>query len=121
MEFRYFCRKKDNETWPMNGTELLWNPATNIKVPREKLSVDNGGCFGNGPGALDFQDDVFTFPTELFIQPDTQYIFQLEVRKGTRVASFSLDLSSVESIPPIMHVEYVYQLTDSNTLLTISY
>ena len=56
-------------------------------------------------GGLAYNGDVLTFPTSLFIDQDAEYEFVLEVRKGSRVSSFSLTLQNVEVRPPIMTVE----------------
>ena len=97
MEFRWFCRQK-SETWcndfcPEGRNQLLYEngavlPATRPqqaekdanKIESGIVAWQKGGCFGNGPGAINFTLGMLTLESQQFLEVDVEYEMLLEVR-----------------------------------------
>ena len=127
MEFRWYCRRMENSThgkfypnasYPERGPEeypLDENNNTlyaNGKwIPEGKpnmSSIDEGGCFGDGPGPINYTAGQLTLPSYKFFRDKKKnelYEIMLEVRKNViRKAYAYMLVEIVRGTPPLMQI-----------------
>ena len=111
MEFRWYCRRLKNssqgEEYPRDDNNNTiyangkWIPDGTPNLTR----TDEGGCFGDGPGPINYTAGQLTLPSYKFFKKDTMYEIMLEVRKDiTRVAYAFMQVEIVRGIPPLMQI-----------------
>ena len=116
MEFRWYCRRmhpanqthkatweqypqdENNNTLYANGK---WIPDSKPNTSR----IDEGGCFGDGPGPINYTAGQLTLPTYKFFLKGALYEIMLEVRKDiTRFAYAYIQIEIVAGTPPLMQI-----------------
>ena len=111
MEFRWYCRRMENsshgEEYPLdeyNNTlyaDGKWIPDETPNLTR----TDEGGCFGDGPGPINYTAGQLTLPSYKFFKKGALYEIMLEVRKDvTRVAYAYIQIEIVKGTPPLMQI-----------------
>ena len=96
----------NNETYPVDGNnQILYE---NGKwIPEDKPNVtqtDEGGCFGDGPGPINYTDGQLTLPSYKFFKRGQLYEIMLEVRKDARAANTYIQVQIVAGTPPLMQI-----------------
>ena len=120
LEFRWYCRMMtdslNGEPFPLdNDGQRIYNESALINIPDSRQQNIDGGCFGDGPGALNISTNIgyLSLDVDLFHSSEyTLYELILEVRKNTseyqpgfiRVAERSLQILAVPGIPPLMGI-----------------
>ena len=107
MAFRWFCKRMDNnETYPIDeNNQTLYEDGKWIPEYKPNLTqVDKGGCFGDGPGPINYTDGQLTLPSYKFFKRDQLYEIMLEVRKDIRVANTYIQVQIVGGTPPLMQI-----------------
>ena len=67
--------------------------------------TDEGGCFGDGPGPINYTAGQLTLPSYKFFKKGALYEIMLEVRKDvTRVAYAYIQIEIVKGTPPLMQI-----------------
>ncbi|CAM1317953.1 Uncharacterised protein g6856 [Pycnogonum litorale] len=77
------CRSvTNNEVYPVDPSTLTGPVVFTKMLPvTDTLAVNNGGCFGKGPGVIDFgNEDLIDFNTANFVDPSSTYEFTAVVR-----------------------------------------
>ncbi|XP_023932388.1 uncharacterized protein LOC106168381 [Lingula anatina] len=101
-QFEYFCRQVGEEFVLTSPTGVIpWdisraNPSSPFTSPP---APNQGGCFGNGPGALNITSGELSFSTGTMLENIT-YEFIVIVAKGDRKGYASLLVELVSGDPP---------------------
>ncbi|XP_035695689.1 uncharacterized protein LOC118429314 [Branchiostoma floridae] len=103
LQYVWFCRR-GHEKFPMTGDELDTTVRTTpsddqLQMILEDRTLDNGGCFGTGPGRLNVSAGVMTLNTFWFFANMT-YVFRFRVTKGDRVGWFEQAVYISPGDPP---------------------
>ena len=76
-----------------------------IQIPDNQHELDNGGCFGSGPGTLTVPDPGLLFiPGTVFIKTNQVYEIQLRASKGERESKAKINLEIIKNLPPIIDI-----------------
>ena len=113
MEFRWYCRRMKNssqgENYPLdeNNNTLYangkWIPDN--EPNRSDARIDEGGCFGDGPGPINYTAGQLTLPSYKFFKKGALYEIMLEVRKNIiRTAYAYIQVEIVKGTPPLMQI-----------------
>ena len=95
LEFKYFCRRILNETHEIFADSMQ-------KVPKQRQSDENGGCFGRGPGGLNVTEGVLNINVGAFIETETTYEIVVQTLKDSRMSEKSLKVRVLSNSPPIL-------------------
>ncbi|XP_078692132.1 polycystin family receptor for egg jelly-like [Branchiostoma floridae x Branchiostoma belcheri] len=103
LQYVWFCRR-GHEKFPMTGDELDTTVRTTpsedeLQLIFEDRTLDNGGCYGTGPGRLNVSAGVTTLNTFWFFANMT-YVFRIRVTKGDRVGWFEQAVYISPGDPP---------------------
>jgi len=105
VNFTWFCREIE-ETWPT--IDAVSYPYTTAQLP--SVSVDNGGCFKQGPGRINITSGSLTFDTGN-MKVNKTYEFKVQVFKdGHHPVKMAAYVTIVDGIPPEISIRYVKQL-----------
>ena len=105
MNFTWFCREIE-ETWPT--IDAVSYPYTTAQLPG--VSVDNGGCFKQGPGRIDTTSGSLTFDTGN-MKVNKTYEFKVQVFKdGHDLVEMAAYVTIVDGVPPEISIKYVKKL-----------
>ena len=67
--------------------------------------TDEGGCFGDGPGPINYTGGQLTLPSYKFFKKGALYEIMLEVRKNIiRTAYAFIQVEIVKGKPPLMQI-----------------
>ena len=67
--------------------------------------IDDGGCFGDGPGPINYTAGQLKLPSYKFFKKGALYEIMLEVRKDiTRVSYAYIQVEIVKGTPPLMQI-----------------
>ncbi|XP_076075764.1 polycystin-1-like protein 2 [Mytilus galloprovincialis] len=96
------------------GMRFIWKCRQSIDIYQEKISqIDipewdiyvnmtrQDGCFGTGIGILPFHESQLKIST-LYLEPNTENVFEVEVYKDDRMGSFEQLVYVVEGDPPTL-------------------
>ena len=72
----------------------------------QKLVFISGGCYGNGPGLLDFTGYLLDL-NSAYMHINETYDFRFFIRKGNRTAFYDSSVLIVAGDPPQMAVRFV--------------
>ena len=87
------------------NNETLYEDGKWIPEYKPNLTqTDLGGCFGDGPGPLNYTDGQLTLPSYKFFKRNQLYEIKLEVRKDVRVATAYIQIQIVAGTPPLMQI-----------------
>ncbi|XP_078610817.1 polycystin-1-like [Branchiostoma floridae x Branchiostoma japonicum] len=103
LQYVWFCRR-GHEKFPMTGDELDTTAQTTpsedqLQMILDDRTLDNGGCYGTGPGRLNISAGVMTLNTFWFFANMT-YVFRFRVTKGDRVGWFEQAVYISPGDPP---------------------
>ncbi|XP_043202129.1 uncharacterized protein LOC122370530 [Amphibalanus amphitrite] len=107
-ECEWYCRQLTEE-FPMNGTVMLDKPLLPVRNVGDPVPSGRSGCFGSGPGRLDFNSCKWDIDTNIFHPAGEDITFHLVVvikKNGRRAESF-IDLEMVSGKPPMMTIKCV--------------
>ena len=108
-ECEWYCRLLDEEL-PMNGTQLQDHPLLPVRQPDDPApSRSSGGCFGQGPGRLNFHSCQWDIDTNIFhpVGEDITFHLVVVVKKNGRRKDTFIDLEMVSGKPPMMTIRCV--------------
>ena len=95
---------QSGEAYPVDANgELLYQDGDFIPYGPTNDTA-KGGCFGNGPGPLNFTGGSIEMDSRWFSKVPQLYEIMVEVRKDTRKAKNSLLLDVVNGKPPLMEI-----------------
>lgn len=100
MYFYWHCKRSDdNYTFPFEPEDF----AAPMVVNRTNTSqvLDFGGCFGQGPGRLNFSESLLAINIDTgLMRENASHILQLLVKKDVRRSVFNLYMDIIPGNPP---------------------
>lgn len=99
-------RSSDNYTFPDDPQNLTALPMIPLLLQSNGSNMtDQGGCFGNGPGLLNFIDYKMKLFSGYLLINET-YNFRFFIRKAERSAFYDSSVQVVQGDPPEMAIRY---------------
>ena len=101
-EFDWYCyRINESLTVAENGSII--DPLIEIPTAEMKANLTGPGCFRTGIGKLNTSKGAVTIDTYL-MEPESNYIIFVKVKKGTKTGEFRQELVVVEGDPPEIEI-----------------
>ena len=104
MNFFWHCKSSDdNYTFPFEPEVV--KPPMKRNATNSTQFVDYGGCFGHGPGRLNYSDKTFKIHIDTgLMRENSSYILQLLVKKDFRRSVFNLFIEVIPGNPPTIEL-----------------
>ncbi len=103
LQYTWFCRLI-NESFPLEGTDISRTPPSHPPGASINSLLGYGGCFGEGPGILDFSRGEFMLDTQK-LHVHTVYVLRVEVNKDSRMGHSEQMLSVGAADPPVIELK----------------
>lgn len=100
MYFYWHCKRSDdNYTFPFEPEAI--KPAMVVNTTNTSQFLDYGGCFGHGPGRLNYSESMWAINIDTgLMRESASYALQLLVKKDVRRSVFNLDMQIIPGNPP---------------------
>ncbi|XP_076032915.1 polycystin-1-like [Oratosquilla oratoria] len=104
--FTYWCRRVTDPPLPMDDkgelTEFNLHP-----IPVPGTQTGSLGCFGEGPGTIDFRKGKLELEILSFVESEVTYELTVMMSKYGRTATTSVNLEVLKTPPPIVMIKCV--------------
>ncbi|XP_069195213.1 uncharacterized protein [Procambarus clarkii] len=106
----WWCRQVDpvQETYrtDSSGNIQIYNLQP-VPAPLAAQNLTGGGCFGKGPGTLQYSGGSMTLLTSCLVQSGVTYEIFVRITKDTRQANSSIQVNYMQFPPPNVHIKCV--------------
>ncbi|XP_043224111.1 uncharacterized protein LOC122382618 [Amphibalanus amphitrite] len=116
--FKWYCRRTGEEREGALGATTPPQSLVARQAAAAVPSPDLGGCFGEGPGQLDFDGGVLDLKTEI-LQPYRQqvtFVITAVVSKDVRSSMAEVQVEMLRGDPPLIEVQCADELLCSPSL-----
>ncbi len=103
LQYTWFCRLI-NESFPLHGFNVSTEPPSYLHDARINSLLGYGGCFGEGPGVLNFTSGEFMLDTQK-LHMHTVYVLRVEVKKDSRMGHSEQMIIVGAADPPVIKLE----------------
>ncbi len=103
LQYTWFCRLI-NESFPLQGTDISRTPPSHPPGATINSLLGYGGCFGEGPGVLNFISGEFMLDTQK-LHVHTDYVLRVEVNKDNRRGHGEQVFSVGATDPPVIELK----------------
>ena len=103
LQYTWFCRLI-NETFSWDGLRVSRTPLLHMNGQRTNSLLGYGGCFGEGPGVLNFTSGKLKLDTQK-LHVHTDYVLRVEVNRGDRWGYSEQTLSVGAADAPVIKLE----------------
>ncbi|KAK4314860.1 hypothetical protein Pmani_013883 [Petrolisthes manimaculis] len=104
--FTWWCRQiaPAYETFSIDGSGALVE-TNKQSIPSPLFAIGNDGCFGNGPGPIDFSLGILELNTASFLLSTATYEMVVKIVKWDREAFAGVTLKITQDPPPIVTIK----------------
>ncbi|XP_063886174.1 polycystin-1-like protein 2 isoform X1 [Scylla paramamosain] len=103
--YTWFCRTLTDPEHPsVEGLPQVYNTQL-IPEPLSVAGQAGGGCFGQGPGSLDYMIGFLNLDTSSFTHADATYEIEVLIEKDTRFAVSRVCVDVLQNPPPSIEIK----------------